>query len=131
MCLNTIRKLTSKDLEIREGFKVFARYTGKYSIISEVKGHDFPNGLPKRRWLKSIEQEIHTEEQSYISGWHVFINKVAAFDWAFPVEHFYPPERTPVHRVLIKDISAIGTQYPIKTEILVCKQIFIMEEVRK
>lgn len=137
MCLDILHYLTEEDLKIHEGYKVFRRSPSipfrKYSISPEFHGWKFPEGLPKRRWIESgapyvidlipTLAEESEPTKSYSSGWHVFTEINDAIIW----RSNNPASPLALHRVLVKDIIAVGRQARFK--VLVCTQIYIMEEI--
>lgn len=131
MCLDILHKLTKEDLKIREGYKVFrCSIAKKYPISPEFQGYGFPDGLPKRRWIESEAScliSIYTESdeasKGYYSGWHVFTEINDATKW----RSISMANPLVLHRVLVKNIAAVGYQSTYR--VLICTQIYIMEEV--
>ena len=111
--------------KVREGFKVFIKTdAGK---IRSLYFTDSP--AVKRRWLTaSLAPPISPDHsRQYIAGFHVYTNKHYALsvveDWFNAV----------CHRVLVRDIITHGRQEmnDLDSHTVVCKQIYIMEEVTK
>jgi len=155
MCLHSIDK---KATIISEGYKVFLRtpkhyFNGrkylkyKYSIMPEHISVDFNMGLPKHKWVNRYEPPLllnvprsfetykthpkskNYSKQTYFSGFHVFVSLSDAINYIRCMDFV-------IHRVLIKDIIISGDQayyvYPkiIVCKAVVCKQIYIMEELK-
>jgi hypothetical protein len=141
MCLMKVSKITEEISNIKEGYKVFTRkrILRRDRLFPVYMGLNFPLGINKRRWINSKGQsERHSRicyrygrnGKYYRSGWHVFLSIEAAMRWRSAHSHFSGISRSPIHRVLVKDIVAAGHQEDAKSvDCIVCRQIYIMEEV--
>jgi len=122
--------LTEEDLQITEGYKLFMILgpDSKYDLQSEYWSGLHLEGLPKRRWLQA--NDIHLRDAydlNYKGGWHSFINRDKAIVYLKGVQSHSRDNEYHLHRVLIKDIRAIGTH--VCGDVVVSGQIFIMEEI--
>lgn len=116
MCLEQLTPIYN----VKEGYKVF---TGKEVLLGLFR---VCYRFKKRRWICDENTGLIKTECglfTYPTGFHVFLSKKFALKYTCSTDS--------CHRVLIKDIVACGLQEMRSKDsaTVVCKQIYIMEEV--
>jgi len=123
MCLATVETTRT---HVREGYKFFAvSQNGKLKPLY----FNYWGGFTKRRWIRDLptarERITAGDGKGYRKGFHFYedlerlLKKSAKEDT--------DPDKIKLHRVLVKDIVASGTQFGLKVS--VARRMFIMEEV--
>lgn len=123
MCLDNIK--TTNLPVITEGFKVFKRSMcfrkGKWTLFGV---HRNQCTYTKRRWVVDASTKVIMVTplgRHYLTGFHCFRTKEDAIK--------YSEQGEKIHRVLVKDITAVGEQGEFNC--FAARSIYIMEEVSR